>query len=242
MPVLRLAQLREGDRRLAGDEVVVLKGSRDGVSVIINEQASIEAAVRDLRAKLANAGSFFRGAVFRLESGNRTLSSDEREALTSTMEEFGILLRDSKRIERSSGPHVRGEHALSRAGERVYDEPVEAAARDTAEEATLLVRRTLRSGQRIEYDGNVVIVGDVNAGAVVTCSGDIIVLGALRGLAHAGAEGNTDAIVMAFRLQPTQLRIAHYISRPPDDQQPSPSGPEVALVQDERIQIEAYVP
>ena len=62
-----------------------------------------------------------------------------------------------------------------------------------AEEPTLYLRRTLRSGQRVDYQGNVVIMGDVNAGAMVTCTGDIIVLGALRGLAHAGAEGNEES-------------------------------------------------
>ena len=229
---------------MAGDDAVVLKGNRDGVAVIIDERASIEAAVRDLRTKLASAGSFFRGAVFRLESGNRTLSKDERDVLTSTMEEFGILLRDAGRTERGGGTVARGEHAAPwGTGDREYLEQVAgAAARDAASDQTLLVRRTIRSGQRIEYDGNVVIMGDVNAGAVVTCSGDIIVLGALRGLAHAGAEGNTSAIVMAFRLQPTQLRIAHVISRAPDEATPRPEGPEVARVRNDMIQIEAYVP
>jgi septum site-determining protein MinC len=61
-------------------------------------------------------------------------------------------------------------------------------------------------------------------------------------VAHAGANGNTRAIVAAFRLEPTQLRIAHYISRAPDGEVIHPSGPEVALVRDECIQIEAYAP
>jgi len=109
-------------------------------------------------------------------------------------------------------------------------------------EPCLLVRRTLRSGQRLQFDGSVVILGDVNPGAEVVCTGHVVVMGALRGVVHAGARGDMDARVIALRLQPTQLRIAHLISRPPDEQMPSPSGPEVALVQDERIQIEAYVP
>ena len=111
-----------------------------------------------------------------------------------------------------------------------------------ADDATLYLRRTLRSGQRVDYQGNVVIMGDVNAGAMVTCTGDIIVLGALRGLAHAGAEGNERAIVMAFRLEPTQLRIAHHISQAPDEVGPRPDGPELARVKNDMILIEAYVP
>lgn len=228
---------------MAGHEAVVLKGNRDGVAVIIDEAASIDAAVRDLRTKLANAGSFFRGAVFCLESGNRALSPDERSVLSSTMEEFGILLRETKQESTAlRRPHESsGSEAPKGAS---FDGEFSAAGipQDLGGEETLLVRRTLRSGQRIEHSGNVVIMGDVNPGAVVMCSGDIIVLGTLRGLAHAGAEGNTQAIVMAFRLQPTQLRIAHFISRAPDEGGPRPDGPEVARVRNESIQIEAYEP
>lgn len=107
---------------------------------------------------------------------------------------------------------------------------------------TLLIKRTLRSGQSVAYDGNVVIRGDVNAGALVTCSGDIIVLGALRGVAHAGAEGDTEAVVIAFRLEPTQLRIAGHISRAPDGEYIRPMGPEVARVKKGSIQVETYSP
>jgi septum site-determining protein MinC len=83
-------------------------------------------------------------------------------------------------------------------------------------------------------------MGDVNPGAEIVCSGDILVLGALRGVAHAGAEGKTDAIVFAFRLEPTQLRIAHLISRAPDEKLPQPQGPEVARVVGDRIQLSVY--
>lgn len=81
---------------------------------------------------------------------------------------------------------------------------------------TVLWRRTLRSGQQIAFDGNVVVLGDVNPGAEVIAGGDIIVMGALRGLAHAGAKGRSDAVVVALDLQPTQLRIGHRLGRPPE--------------------------
>lgn len=199
---------------------------------------SIDAAIQDLRTKLANAGSFFRGAVFRLEAGSRALSPDERHALSSTMKEFGVILQEVHAEEPKGGaPVVHTGERKSQTADTMGHE--ERAALPGGEEA-VLVRRTLRSGQRVEYPGNVVIMGDVNPGAVVICSGDIVVLGALRGVAHAGAEGNTEAVVMAFRLQPTQLRIAHLISRAPDDAGPRPDVPEVARVRNEAIVIEAY--
>ncbi|MBC7106160.1 MAG: septum site-determining protein MinC, partial [Firmicutes bacterium] len=76
------------------------------------------------------------------------------------------------------------------------------------DDQTILVRRTLRSGQRLCYNGNVVILGDVNPGAEVVAAGNVIVMGVLRGVVHAGANGNEEAVVLAFRLRPTQLRIA----------------------------------
>lgn len=238
--VKRLVPKGQGWRVSAGvtpRECVMLKGSRDGVAVIIHERAPIETAVRELRKKLAAAGDFFRGAVFSLEWGDRRLTPEEHHALSETIEEFGIHLRVVERTgDEASLPDDRKGAAL---------EGVDLSRRQggerAGEEGALLVRRTLRSGQRIEHDGSVVVMGDVNAGAVVMSTGDIIVLGALRGLAHAGAAGNTEAIVMAFRLEPTQLRIAHYISRAPDGAGPRPEGPEVARVKNEMIQIEAYV-
>jgi len=233
-------------RKAAGDNALILKGNRDGVAIIIDQHAHIDAAVSQLRAKLQEAGDFFRGAAFRLEVGDRELAAEEREATTAAIEEFGVRLNEPGEEEPGSkiGLSPRHQAHLSSDSTASLSSPHRAEGRGTEAiaEATLLIRRTVRSGQRIEYDGNVVVMGDVNAGAVVTCTGDIIVLGALRGLAHAGAEGNEDAVVVAFRLEPTQLRIAQYISRSPDEYLPGPKGPEEARVKNGMIVIEEYVP
>ena len=118
-------------------------------------------------------------------------------------------------------------------------------ARDWEDEArrhpTLLIRKTLRSGQRVRFYGNVVVLGDVNPGAEITAGGDIIVMGWLRGLAHAGAEGNDEAVVAAFRLSPTQIRIAHFIGRAPDsDDVTLPAVPEIAEVRDGQLIIDQW--
>lgn len=78
---------------------------------------------------------------------------------------------------------------------------------------TMLIRRTLRSGQRVQFPGNIVIMGDVNAGAEVEAEGDVIVLGNLRGTAHAGAgvSGKKEAVVVALNFHATQVRIGDLI-------------------------------
>ena len=72
-------------------------------------------------------------------------------------------------------------------------------------------RGSLRSGQRIEEEGSIIILGDVNSGAEIIAADNIVVLGTLRGLAHAGAKGNTKAIVAAGRLDAVQVRIANIV-------------------------------
>jgi septum site-determining protein MinC len=114
--------------------------------------------------------------------------------------------------------------------------PVAAPARrrrlTPAERPALLVRGTVRSGRQIRHNGDVIVLGDVNPGGQVVAAGDVVVMGTLRGMVHAGATGEHTAVVAAFRLAPTQLRIASYLARPPEEPGGHPEYPELALVRD----------
>lgn len=113
---------------------------------------------------------------------------------------------------------------------------------EVIKEDTLLVQKTLRSGQSIKHSGNVVVLGDVNPGAEVIAGGHVIVLGTVRGVVHAGAVGDMTATITAFYLNPTQLRIANLISRPPDGDRPCLDHPETARIADGNLIIEKYQP
>ncbi len=101
--------------------------------------------------------------------------------------------------------------------------------------STLYHRGTLRGGQALHNLGNLVVIGDVNPGAELVASGDIVVFGALRGVAHAGAQGDRAARVIALELAPTQLRIATLIAT--SDAGTKARGPEHASIADERIVV-----
>lgn len=204
-------------------EACVIKGNRYGLLLSVAENASFADVLVQLRAKLSSHKDFFQGAVVSLHRDSALLTEQEKEKIRGVISEYGMTFSAQAPPE---PPEVRTQAAAD-VGIR-------------GEEDTKLVRRTLRSGQSIHYAGNVIVMGDVNPGSEVVCSGDILVLGALRGVAHAGAEGNTKAVVFAFRLEPTQLRIAHYISRAPDEKGPRPTGPELAQVIDNLIQIRLY--
>lgn len=105
----------------------------------------------------------------------------------------------------------------------------------------LTLRRTLRSGASIRYDGDVTVFGDVNAGAQIRAGGNIVVMGRLRGVVHAGANGDEDAFILAFDLAPTQLRIAKHIAIAPERAVVEDRfTPEIAQVQGGGIVIEPY--
>jgi septum site-determining protein MinC len=102
----------------------------------------------------------------------------------------------------------------------------------------VLVRRTLRSGFSLKHAGHVIIIGDVNPGAEIVAGGDVLVWGHLRGMVHAGAEGNENAVVCALDLTPTQLRIAGYIATTPKRR--GKPQPETARVMDGQVVAELW--
>jgi len=108
-------------------------------------------------------------------------------------------------------------------------------------EKARVIRQTLRSGQREEFwGGDLVVLGDVNPGAEVIASKDIIVLGSLRGIAHAGASGDTSAVIIALHLVPTQLRIGNIVSRSPGEERQDGGTTEIARVEGEAVVVEEY--
>jgi len=103
-------------------------------------------------------------------------------------------------------------------------------------EEPLYVQTTVRSGVEIRHPGTIVVVGDVNPGGSLVAAGDIVVWGRLRGLAQAGSQGNRHCRIMALHMQPTQLRIADLVARPPDAP-PAAYVPEVAYIGQGTIRI-----
>jgi len=101
----------------------------------------------------------------------------------------------------------------------------------------LIVNKNLRSGQTVEHRGDVLILGDVNEGAEVVAAGNIVVMGTLRGYAHAGAIGDDSSVVVAKKMIPQQLRIGHHIAIRGEDEE-EPQGAEIAKVIDNKIVLE----
>ena len=109
--------------------------------------------------------------------------------------------------------------------------------REIATSETKFHKGSLRSGQRLETEGSIVVIGDVNSGAEVVASDNIIVLGNLRGLAHAGAKGNKQAIIAAGLLDTVQIRISNIVKEINRDEEPLHKQAYVSVI-DDKIVIE----
>ncbi|MGB4465167.1 MAG: septum site-determining protein MinC [Eubacteriales bacterium] len=197
------------------NEPVIIKGTKEGVTIVVEENSNFEDVKKIIYEKLQNSRNFFAGAKVSLKTKNGFLKKEEYNKIQEILSDFGMSLQEAK------SPNTL-----------IFPKPNRSRV--------LLLKKTVRSGQKISYKGTVVILGDANPGSEIVATGDILVMGTLRGMAHAGAAGDTSAIVAAFRLRPTQLRIADVISRPPEDKEESPPFPEVARLKDNIIVIEPY--
>ncbi|MBD2447438.1 septum site-determining protein MinC [Nostoc sp. FACHB-152] len=106
----------------------------------------------------------------------------------------------------------------------------------TTQADALYLEMTVRSGVEIRHPGTVILLGDVNPGGIVVAEGDILIWGRLRGIAHAGAGGNRECLIMALQMEPTQLRIADAVARSPE-KLPAQFSPEVAHITPQGIRI-----
>lgn len=211
--------------------LVTIKGKNNGIYIYVKE-GSFQEIKRQLDLNFKKAGSFFKGANVVSIKGKKLLPEEKEELKSLIINKYELNVDD---INADIEDDDEGEAELDYISQQQFFKGIE-------EGYTKFVRATVRSGQSIEYEGNIVIIGDVNPGGIVIAKGNIVILGALRGIAHAGCDGNREAIVVAFNLQPTQLRIADIIARKPDEEVEASKWPEIARVEENAVLIETYLP
>ena len=153
-------------------------------------------------------------SVVELDCGDWDLNCSDLQELLQIMEGMGYRLRWL------CSRHPKTVVSAAALGMNIHlEEDGEHPIPKSREQNGLLVHRgTLRSGDHLQCDGDVLIYGDVNPGARVSAGGDVMVWGRLRGIAHAGCHGNTKAKIVALHLRPVQLRISNAVARGPEDQ------------------------
>lgn len=167
-----------------------------------------------------------------LDAGDRPLSLPDLRAIQQRLLDAGLELQQVEAHEPLSLVPAAALGLIA-----VLQEPPASDAvlrRDSAaatQASTLCIHRgTLRSGDHLQVEGSLLVLGDVNPGARVSAGGDVRVWGRLRGMAHAGSRGDRDARIVALQLRPLQLRIAEAVARGPEDLPPAGFCEEAVLV------------
>jgi septum site-determining protein MinC len=223
---------------MSESSLVQIKGIRDGLLVSLGD-AGWNVIRQALLEQIEQQPAFFQGARIALDVGNQVLKSAELISLRDQLSEHGVMLWAVL----SNSNTTESTAQLLGLATRLHKAPPTPAiqtAKGIDDETALWINKTLRSGTRIEYAGHVVIFGDVNPGAEVIAGGSVIVWGRLRGVVHAGAQGNRSAVVCALDLFPTQLRVAGEIAVAPERH--GKPQPEVVRIKDNRLQAEPWNP
>ncbi|MCU0514740.1 MAG: septum site-determining protein MinC [Anaerolineae bacterium] len=224
------------------DDIISIKGIAEGLLITLNPQEKWERITTDLAARLDEKAAFFAGARVTIDAGERPVPRYELSSLRALLERRTMTLA---MVVSDSSTTLASATALdirTRSGRKTADPDLDDVMPISPEEqgtGGVMIRRTLRSGRIVHSRGHVVVYGDVNPGAKIVAVGDVIVWGRLRGMVHAGAEGDKSAVVCALDMSPGQLRIADFITTSPPDKKRS-VHPEIASVRDEQIVVEAW--
>lgn len=228
---------------------VTIKGIRDGLLVTLSTIPTYPDLREALVQELEKKQGFLRGSRVAMEVGGRVLTHNQLTQLQELFAQRGMALwavlsnREGTRdVARDLGLATRLPGSSMDLQGNGRPEPVVESGRPQpiSLAKALLLKETLRSGRAIYHEGDVIVVGDVNAGAEVVADGDIVVWGKVRGLVHAGAMGDRTAVVHALDLAPTQLRIADQIAITPPASKRRVPVPETAVIRDEQIVAEAW--
>jgi len=202
-------------------ESVQIKGVKNGIKAVLAASIEFDALQAAVKQKLEKSKELF----------------SSREDLCVSFECNSMLTHVQKCQLQKVVFKVFGDNVLVS-----FESPVdEVVSRLDMTERCIFYRGTLRSGTNMHSEGHLFVYGDVNPGAEVSASGNVIVLGILKGIVHAGIGGDRDAFVMALGLAPTQIRIADIITRSPDGESPLSERPEIAYIKDDRIYIDTLI-
>lgn len=167
---------------------------KEDIAIKINEEYSQEDIMYALRKKIPDLKKLYKSEKTPIVITGKVLKNKEIDEIQELIKKYIDV-----KINFDS-PRTLGLHGIT----RTYN-------REIATSETKFHRGSVRSGQKVEYEGSLVILGDVNDGAEVIAGENIVVLGILRGLAHAGAKGNKEAIIAASSIEAPQLRISNII-------------------------------
>ena len=173
---------------------ISIQTKKENVVLKIEEEAELKQIIIELKKRIPELKKLYQDDKTPILVTGKVLKNKE-------MEQIQDIIKKEIPVEvEFDSPKILGLHGIKKT-----------FSKEIATSETKFHRGSLRSGQKIEYEGSLVILGDVNAGAEVLAGENIVVLGILRGMAHAGAKGNKEAIIAAASIEAPQVRIANIV-------------------------------
>ncbi|WP_054742398.1 septum site-determining protein MinC [Cellulosilyticum ruminicola] len=215
------------------ENLVVFKGTVDGIIVFIDPKADFEIVLQHFKAKLEESKKFFKGTKVSVRFKGRVLSEREQGKLLE-------ILTNQESIHISFIHPFEGEIKEEKT-EMLW---VREQLRSFEGSMTHFHYGIVRSGHHIEYRGNVVVLGDVNPGGLISAGGNVIILGALKGKVCAGLDEKVPhPFIVSTSMAPIQIGIRSVIAKAPEGDaealyRKSENGPLIAYLQDGQIYMD----
>ncbi len=198
--------------------IVSINLKKDEIIIKLNENAGQKEIMEQLKKKITELKKLYKDAKTPIRVTGKILKNKE-------IDEIQELIKGKIDVEiEFDSPKGLGLSNIKKTFEK-----------EIAISETKFHRGSLRSGQKLETEGSLVVLGDVNSGAEVMASDNIVVLGALRGLAHAGAKGNKQAVIAAGLFDAVQVRIANVVKEINRDEEPLHKQTYISIIDDKII-------
>ncbi|MBE0410583.1 MAG: septum site-determining protein MinC [Anaerolineales bacterium] len=214
-----------------------IKGIREGLLITLGEGTWLEAR-QALLDHVKQQADFLHGARIIINVGPQEIRAADLGQLRDILSDAGLTLWGVLSNSAITQQTAQSLGLATRIGPSRPEREEPTLDTSMSGEGAVLIRRTLRSGFSLQHAGHVIVIGDINPGAEVVAGGDIVVWGHLRGMVHAGAEGDEDSVVCALDLSPTQLRIANKIAVTPSRH--GKPQPETARIVDGNVVAEPW--
>ena len=193
---------------MINDNSVIFKGTKNGLTILLSPDIDFNILKNHLEKKIEDAKDFFKDAKTSIMFKGRDLTEEE---------EYQLLQIITKKTELNIS-YIFDEETSIDMPEKIEKSLRSVQLNDEREQIdkqSIIKDHPLR--QCLEFDGSVVVIGDVNPGGEIYAEGNIIILGSLKGIVHAGCKGYDKAFIAALIMKPMQLRICNIITRSPDN-------------------------
>lgn len=223
---------------------VIIKGNKHGITIVLDPDIEFDKLLEEMKVRLKSTDNFFDSdKQIAASFEGRELSNDELDMILAIIQEnsklnIQYIIDDNSNKEQLFLDRINSNNTYNTS---VSNSAVNNNALETSDDTVIynneeltdiisddkdniistqsigmFYKGTLRSGQKLESDDSIIIIGDVNPGASVIAGGNIVIIGSLTGSVQAGANGNRNSFVMALSMEPIQIQIADIIARSSD--------------------------